>query len=219
MGFLSNIFGGKTESNESPTLQANEYLDEIKKIVDPSSAFASEAANEIILKSKDDGEIIVGVLDSCLNEVFATRAEMSLLIYTAREVAQTTLDLRLISTLEKILVEGSELRNGRPTPPTWMPQLRPVIAGEGRYGWDDGTWIKVAHPIAESLLDIVPKLTAKASTKHSHNLANAINHYIARLKGVRGSAYNEDALEKEISYWQSLASRVESLETISNDGA
>jgi hypothetical protein len=130
------------------------------------------------------------------------------LIYVAEKVARHTTDARLFSTLEKILVECSDLVSGYPTPPTWMSKLRPVIVGGGQYGWDDGTWIHVAHSIAEFLLDAGPRLPAEVSAEHTQRLSQATNHYIEKLESIRKRIGYQEPLERELNYWKSLKAKL-----------
>jgi hypothetical protein len=161
----------------------------------------------VIKKFSSAGKEGIDVLCRCLNDVFSTRAEMWSLLYVAREINQSEMDVQLISTFERILVECPGIVKGYPKPPAWMPSLRPLLMGGGQYGWDDGTWLRVAHSLAEYLLDIIPQLPADLSAEHAEKLSQGINHYIEKLEILRGHTTLKENLEKEINYWKSLKAK------------
>jgi hypothetical protein len=159
-------------SREDHNIASTELLSCINSYLDPASALSSE---DVIKKFSSAGKEGVDVLCRCLNDVFSTRAEMWSLLYVAREINQSEMDVQLISTFERILVECPDIVKGYPKPPAWMPSLRPLLMGGGQYGWDDGTWLRIAHSLAEYLLDIIPQLPADLSAEHAEKLSQAIN--------------------------------------------
>ena len=206
MGVFDKLFKGKKEGRK-PT--RGELLDRVRTMLDTSSMFGSQYVEETANKFIHAGEEGIDVLQSCLNDVFRLRAStMGYLLSVAYKVVKDTKDLRLLSILERVLREGRDLVEGYPRPPAWMPTLKTDIAGEGKYGWSDGTWIPITHKVAEFLLEVLPELPTEVQAERGERLSQAMDHHIQRSKAVRERATYKEAVDKEIEYWKSLRAKL-----------
>lgn len=196
---------GKERKKESEQL-----LNRVRELLDPASmvdynVYIEETANMFI----NAGEEGTDVLYDCLNDVFTLRGQnMYHLLRLAYKVILHTKDTRLISILEKILKESRNLVKGYPTPLSWMPALHTDIAGGGKYGWSDGTWIPITHTIAEFLLELFPQLPTELQVEHRERLSQAINYHVEEWESVLERSDYKGAVKKDINYWKSLNAKL-----------
>ena len=196
MGFFESISG---RSNTEKIIAQTRFLMDRGNIFD-----RHEEQQKLVNLVLDSGEEGVQTFIRCFSDAFAMRAHPFHSVWScALEIAQKTNNERLLGLIEQVVREGGDLVTGYPEPPSWFPAMETDIAGGGRFGWSDGTWIPVAHKGAEFIRDTIAHLPQDKQPAHLENLKSICQYRAERWRSVksRGPA-DPDFVDSEIKYWE-----------------
>jgi hypothetical protein len=161
----------------------------------------------LVLESGEEG--IVAFIQ-CFSDAFAMRAHPFFSVWhCALEIAQKTNNERLFELIALVVRDGGDLVTGPFQPPSWFPAMETDIAGGGRFGWGDDTWIPVAHEGAEFLRDNIGRLPLDKQPAHLQDLKSICQYRADRWNAVKSQGpADPEFVEKEITYWEEFPATV-----------